>query len=208
MNSNQHADQEKFDTALCLASKLHRDQRRKATDIPYISHLMAVSSMVIEACDQVPEFDREDLAIAALLHDTLEDQGHKITLDEIEKTFGSLVARIVDDCSDAVIETKCQEKPPWKERKLAYIARISSKSRETLLVSCADKLHNARSILNDLKRIGPELWERFNADEDGIRWYYREMARELRKAWPENPLIDEFSDTVCQIDNWKPKENT
>jgi (p)ppGpp synthase/HD superfamily hydrolase len=199
---------EKFDKALCLASRLHRDQRRKATDIPYISHLMAVSSMVIEACDQVPEFDREDLAIAALLHDTLEDQGHKITLDEIEEQFGSLVARIVDDCSDTVIETEGQEKPPWKGRKLAYIDKISGKRRETLLVSCADKLHNARSILNDLNRIGPKVWKRFNAKEQKVRWYYREMAQEMRKAWPENPLIDEFSDTVCQIDNWKPRENT
>ena len=199
---------EKYEQALCLAADLHRTQTRKSTDIPYLSHLMAVSSMVIEACDQVPEFDCEDLAIAALLHDTLEDQGHKITLEDIEQKFGSLVASIVDDCSDAVIESEGQEKPPWKQRKLAYIARISSKSRETLLVSCADKLHNASSILNDLKRIGPELWERFNADEDGIRWYYREMAQEMRKAWPENPLIDEFSDTVRQIDTWKPREST
>ena len=132
---------EKYEQALCLAADLHRTQTRKSTDIPYLSHLMAVSSMVIEACDQVPEFDCEDLAIAALLHDTLEDQGHKITLEDIEQKFGSLVARIVDDCSDAVIESEGQEKPPWKQRKLAYIARIASKSRETPLVSCADKLH-------------------------------------------------------------------
>tara|TARA_R110002124_G_scaffold7105_14_gene41778 strand:- start:506 stop:1120 length:615 start_codon:yes stop_codon:yes gene_type:complete len=197
----------KFDEALLLAHDLHRDQRRKGTDIAYMSHLMAVASLVIEACEHTG-FERvEELAIAALLHDALEDQGHKISLEEIENRFGSLVAGIVADCSDAVVDEEGQAKPPWRERKKAYIGKIAEKPQETLLVSCADKLHNARSILSDYRRHGEAVWERFNAGRTDILWYYRTLVDGFRQGWPDNPLLDELEvvvNTICELSE---KEN-
>lgn len=187
----------KFDEALLLASQLHADQYRKGTEIPYISHLMAVSSLVLEACE-LTEFKskRQDLAIAALLHDALEDQGHKISLQEIDRKFGALVAKIVSDCSDDVITSERQQKAPWRDRKVAYLAHIGKTGKETQLVSCADKLHNSRCILADYKRIGDDLWSRFNASKLDIFWYYQSLAEEFIKAWPKNPLAPELHQVV------------
>lgn len=187
----------KFRDALELAYSLHLKQFRKSTEIPYISHLMAVSSLVLEASEYTDfKLIREDLAIAALLHDSLEDQGHKISLLEIEKRFGALVAEIVRDCSDDVITTEGQDKAPWKERKLAYLENLSKKRRETQLVSCADKLHNARSILGDKNKIGEKVWDRFNADKSQTLWYYRTLVETFQTSWPQNPLVDELKQTV------------
>lgn len=144
----KHQISSKFKEAFELAFLLHAEQVRKSTEIPYISHLMAVSSLVLEAAEHTEFFAvREDLAIAALLHDVLEDQGDKISATELKNRFGPLVFEIVNDCSDDVITFEGQQKAPWKERKQNYIRRIANKRRETQLVSCADKLHNARSIL-------------------------------------------------------------
>jgi (p)ppGpp synthase/HD superfamily hydrolase len=124
----------KFDEALALAADLHRDQIRKDAPIPYISHLMAVAGIVLEA-NAYHEMDNlEDVAIGALLHDSIEDKGDLINLDEIGERFGETVRRIVDECSDFNGETKGEKKPPWKDRKEKYVAEIASKSRETLLV--------------------------------------------------------------------------
>ena len=187
---------QKFDDALALASELHRDQIRKDAPIPYLSHLMAVAGIVLEANAYHPMDNLEDVAIGALLHDAIEDQGHKIGLDNIKARFGETVHRIVLECSDAVVTEEGQEKPPWKERKEAYLAKIRSKSRETLLVSCADKLHNARCIMFDHDRMGDAIWDRFNAEKDGTVWYYRSLAEEFRKAWPDNPLLPDFEALV------------
>jgi (p)ppGpp synthase/HD superfamily hydrolase len=190
----------KFQDAFGLASQLHEVQCRKGTKIPYISHLMAVASLVLEASEYTEfQSQRQDLAIAALLHDALEDQGHKISLEKIEREFGSLVAQIVSDCSDDVITVKDQKKAPWRQRKEKYIAHIGKTRKETQLVSCADKLHNFRSILWDHARIGEKIWDRFNADRADILWYYESLAQEFLSAWPENPLASELNQTVKQL---------
>ena len=187
---------QRFDDAFALVSELHRCQRRKGTPVPYVSHLMAVAGIVLESNAYRPMDKVEDVAIGALLHDAIEDQGHKITLDEIRQRFGETVHRIVLECTDAVITAEGQNKPPWKERKEAYLARIPSNSRDTLLVSCADKLHNARCILFDYERVGDQIWDRFSADKADTAWYYRRLAEEFEEAWPENPLLPDFKGLV------------
>ena len=141
----------------------------------------------------------EDVAIGALLHDAVEDQGHKIDLEMIEKKFGATVRRIVEECSDAIVTTKEQEKPPWRERKERYLSKIGSKSKETLLVSCADKLHNARCILFDYDRVGDRVWDRFNAGREGTVWYYESLAKEFSRAWAGNPLLPDFEALVTRM---------
>jgi (p)ppGpp synthase/HD superfamily hydrolase len=187
----------KFNAALDLVSRLHAKQYRKGTKIPYLSHLMAVCSLVLEASEYTKfTAKREELAIAALLHDALEDQGHQISLGTIKRQFGPTVAQIVSDCSDDVITVKGQKKAPWRTRKEKYIAHIGKTRKETQLVSCADKLHNLRSILWDYRRIGDVVWDRFTSDKAGTLWYYRSLAKEFLKAWPENPLASELDLTV------------
>ena len=190
---------QKFDDALALASQLHRGQNRKDVPIPYISHLMAVAGIVLEANAYHPMDNLEDVAIGALLHDAIEDQGDKIGLEEIRERFGDTVHRIVLECSDAIMTEKDQEKPDWEERKKAYLAKIKDKSRETHLVSCADKLHNARCILFDHDRLGDRIFDRFTAGKEGTIWYYRSLAEEFEKAWPGNPLLPDFQALVQRM---------
>ena len=187
---------EKFDEALKLASDLHREQTRKETPIPYMAHLMAVAGIVLEANAYHQFDDIEDIAIGALLHDAIEDQGHKINLEQIREKFGDRVHDLVHDCSDAVIEEEHQKKAPWRKRKEAYIAKIKDKPRETLLVSCADKLHNARSIMFDYDRIGDAIWDRFTAEKDETLWYYEGLCESFTQAWQENPLLPDFKAVV------------
>lgn len=187
---------EKFDEALKLASNLHREQTRKATPIPYLAHLMAVASIVLEA-NAYYQFDNiEDIAIGALLHDVIEDQGHKINLQEIKHRFGGTVHDIVRDCSDAIIEEEHQEKAPWRDRKEAYISKIRHKPHETILVSSADKLHNARSIMFDYDKIGDSVWNRFNPAKEETLWYYESLCDAFAEAWPENPLLPDLNTVV------------
>lgn len=189
----------RFDDALALASELHRRQVRKDAPIPYISHLMAVAGIVLEANAYHPMDNLEDVAIGALLHDAVEDQGHKISLEDIRERFGETVHRIVLECSDSEVTESGEEKPPWRERKETYLSKMATKSRETLLVSSADKLHNARCILFDHARVGERIWDRFNAGRDGTIWYYTQLATEFEKAWPENPLLPDFKALVQRI---------
>ena len=191
---------EKFDEALALAAELHREQLRKEVPVPYLSHLMAVASLVLEANAYSPMENIEDVAIGALLHDIVEDQGHRITLEEIRRRFGDTVHRIVLECSDAVVTSPDDEKQPWKDRKQTYISAVRSKSRETLLVSCADKLHNARCVLFDYERIGDRIWDRFKGGRDGTAWYYQSLAHEFEKAWPENPLLADFQTLAMRLE--------
>jgi (p)ppGpp synthase/HD superfamily hydrolase len=165
---------ERFDDALSYASRLHRAQRRKGTDIPYVSHLMAVAALVLE------HGGSEDQAIAALLHDAAEDQGGAATLEDIRRRFGDAVADIVADCTDAWSEPK----PPWRARKEAYISGLPNKPAVSLLVSLADKTHNARAILNDYRQIGDTLWSRFTGGKDGTLWYYQSLAAVFTDAYP------------------------
>ena len=164
----------RFTAALAFAAELHSDQLRKGTDIPYVSHLLGVASLVLEHGGD------EEAAIAALLHDAAEDQGGLATLDRIRARFGAEVAEIVDACTDTYEDPK----PPWRERKERYVATLAKKSDAARLVSCADKLHNARAILSDLRRHGDRLWQRFNAAPVEICWYYRALSDAFQRAGP------------------------
>jgi len=180
---------ERYADALQLAWRLHHGQLRKGTQIPYVSHLIAVSSLALE------HGANEDEAIAALLHDAVEDAGGLATLDMIRQRFGAAVAAIVDGCTDADVEPK----PPWRPRKEAYLAHLASASLSVRLVSNADKLHNARSILSDLRVHGPALWGRFNAPKEGTLWYYRSLVQAFARHG-RTPLVDELDLTVSAIE--------
>ena len=186
----------RFEEALVLATCLHADQTRKGTAIPYISHLLAVTAIVLE------HGGNEDEAIAALLHDAIEDQGGATTREEIRRQFGDRVVEIVDGCTD----TDVMPKPPWRERKEAYLAHISEATGSVRLVSAADKLHNARAILEDYRIIGEALWNRFNGGKEGTLWYYRSAVDALRKVGT-TPLIEELDRVVSEIE-YLAKENT
>ena len=159
----------RFLRAFQFAAKKHAGQGRKTTSIPYLAHLMGVTSIVLEAGGD------EDLAIAALLHDVVEDCGGAPMLKEVRRRFGKRVAGIVDGCTDAY----GYPKPPWRERKEGYIAHLKEADQETRLVSAADKLNNARSILADYRELGEFVWERFNGGRDGTLWYYRTLRDEF-----------------------------
>lgn len=189
----------RFDEALHLARHLHRKQTRGGQAVPYMAHLMAVAGIVLEA-NAYHEFDNiEDVAIGALLHDAVEDQGHQIDLEEIRQRFGDKVCEIVHDCSDAIIEEEHQQKAPWRERKEAYINKIKDKCHESLLVSCADKLHNVRSILFDHARIGDKVFDRFKPGKAETLWYYESLVASFEEAWPKNPLLPDFKAVVRRL---------
>lgn len=178
-----------FEEALVFATQLHAGQTRKGTTIPYISHLLAVTAIVLE------HGGNEDEAIAALLHDSIEDQGGASTREELRRRFGDRVVEIVDGCTD----TDVMPKPPWRERKEAYISHISTASAPVRLVSAADKLHNARAVLEDYRIVGEALWKRFNGGKEGTLWYYRAAVDALRKAGM-SPLIEELDRVVSEIE--------
>lgn len=178
----------RFEDALVLSAQLHATQKRKGTDIPYTSHLLAVCSLVLE------HGGSEDQAIAALLHDAVEDQGGIETLHKIRDRFGDPVANIVDHCTDAYEEPK----PEWRTRKEQYLAGIAEKPLDASLVSCADKLHNARAILNDLRQIGDDLWSRFTGGKEGTLWYYRSLAEAFEVSLG-NALSAELKATVDEM---------
>ncbi|KUH95748.1 HD domain-containing protein [Mycobacterium sp. IS-3022] len=176
----------RFREALGFAADLHRTQTRKASDVPYIGHLLSVAGLVIEADGTETE------AIAALLHDAAEDQGGDATLAQIEERFGPEVAAIVEECSDTVVTPK----PPWRERKESYIAHLNTASDSAIRVSMADKLDNARAILRDLRRYGPKVWQRFNTDDPHEHlWYYRSLLEVYRRR-SDSWLVDELSRVV------------
>ncbi|MBC8333535.1 MAG: HD domain-containing protein [Anaerolineae bacterium] len=179
----------RFTQAICMATKLHASQTRKGSNTPYIAHLMSVSALVLEAGGS------EDEAIAALLHDAVEDQGGIPTLDRIRENFGENVANIVQQCTDA----DTLPKPPWRQRKEEYISHVPQATPGARLVSLADKVHNARSILRDLQRDGNAIWEKFNGGKDGTLWYYRSLL-DTFKILEDNFLIREFERVVVQIE--------
>jgi (p)ppGpp synthase/HD superfamily hydrolase len=180
---------ERFQEALVLATRLHEGQYRKGTDIPYIAHPLAVCSLVLE------NGGNEDQAIAALLHDAIEDQGDKIGLEEIQERFGPMVAAIVDGCTDATSFPK----PPWRERKEAYLAHLRQATAAERLVAVADKLHNARTILSDHRQLGEAVWKRFTGGKEGTLWYYRGLVKAFRSI-EATRLVDELERVVSTIE--------
>jgi GTP pyrophosphokinase len=178
--------------AFSLAAELHAPQFRKGTNIPYVSHLMSVSALIMEYGGD------EEQAIAGLLHDVLEDCGSQYSA-VIREKFGDRVANIVEACTDGVPDAK-GEKPDWRQRKEAYLAHLEETGTDILLVSAADKLHNARAILGDLRTIGPAVFDRFKAGRDGTLWYYGRLA-EIFQARLPGPLSQELTRTVNALQN-------
>src|ERR1700704_2082115 len=175
--------------AFRYAAEKHAGQTRKQTAVPYLSHLMAVASLVLEAGGD------EDIAIAALLHDVVEDCGGMPRLREIRKQFGPRVAKIVEGCTDAFIEAK----PEWMERKKNYLREVKHADAETRLVSAADKLHNVRTILADYRRDGESVWKRFSGKREGTLWYYRALSDEYQRRNP-NRITPELEIAVGELE--------
>ena len=178
----------RFETALKYAFQLHKDQHRKQSQIPYVSHLLAVTAIVLE------NGGTENQAIAALLHDAVEDQGGYDTLKEITERFGKEVAEIVEGCSDSFTDPK----PDWKKRKSEYLIKIKESPDSTMLVSLADKVHNARSILKDLKSSQKDVWGKFKGGKDGTLWYYQSLVEIFRNS-SFSSLSAELQDLVAEI---------
>lgn len=181
----------RFTNALVYASNIHSQQRRKGTKIPYIAHLLGVTSIVLE------NGGNESEAIGALLHDAAEDQGGLETLREIRRRFGAPVARIVEGCTDTFEDPK----PAWKPRKIAYLKHLETATKSVLLVSAADKLYNARAILADYQEIGDDLWSRFAAKSQKENlWYYESLvvAYKSNRKSPKR-ICEELETTIKEL---------
>ena len=189
-HSPPHHLSSRFDEAFMYASQLHKGQVRKGTQIPYVSHVLAVASIALEHGAD------ENEAIAALLHDAVEDAGGPPVREEIRKRFGEEVAQIVDGCTD----TDESPKPPWRARKEAYISHLRDAAPSVSLVSAADKLHNSRAILLDYRALGDQLWERFNADKHEILWYYRSVTDVFRETKNvPSALLEELERVIAEM---------
>lgn len=180
----------RFLRAFQFAAEKHAGQTRKASTIPYIAHLMGVASLVLEAGGD------EDLAIAALLHDVVEDCGGAPMLKEVRRRFGSRVAKVVDGCTD----TDTDPKPPWRERKQKYIQHLKDADENTRLVGAADKLNNVRSILSDYRAIGESVWSRFSGGREGTLWYYRTLRDQFLRHKP-NRVTRDLELAVNELDS-------
>ncbi|MCK5615344.1 HD domain-containing protein [Candidatus Pacearchaeota archaeon] len=182
----------RFNEALVYAAQLHAKQTRKGSSIPYIAHLLAVAGIALENGAD------EDQAIAALLHDAVEDQGGEKTGQEIRKRFGNNVAEIVEACSD----TDIMPKPPWQKRKEDYISHLKTAGKSILLVSASDKLHNARAILTDYRQMGEPLWSRFSGSKNGTLWYYRSLTEIFKESGlVSKALVQELDRVVSEIEH-------
>jgi (p)ppGpp synthase/HD superfamily hydrolase len=178
----------RFLKAFLFASEKHAGQTRKASSIPYIAHLMGVAALVLEFGGD------EDMAIAALLHDVVEDCGGLPMLEKVRRLFGNRVTTIVDGCTDAYITPK----PPWRQRKEDYLRHLKAADAETRLVSAADKLNNVRSIISDYREVGDSIWERFNGGREGTLWYYRALLAQFARR--PNRLVREFEIAVHELE--------
>jgi (p)ppGpp synthase/HD superfamily hydrolase len=188
---------DRFDRALLYATHVHGGQVRKETSIPYVAHLLAVAATVLEYGGS------EDMAIAGLLHDAVEDQGGETRLGDIRSRFGDRVADIVRSCSDSIVDSSAgQQKEDYHIRKTRYIEHLGTVDQETLLVSLCDKIHNARSILRDLRKpeIGSRVWERFKKPKSDTLWYYRGLANAFQKFLP-GQLANELDEIVRVLES-------
>ena len=179
----------RFETALVYATRLHANQVRKGSGIPYISHLLSVAALVLE------DGGDEDEAIAALLHDAVEDQGGAETRENIRQLFGERVVSIVDGCT----ESETLPKPPWKERKLNYLAKMRLAPLEVRRISLADKLHNARSIVADWEREGEKVWQKFTGGREGTLWFYRSFL-EIQQQNGSHFSLQELEKLIARLE--------
>jgi (p)ppGpp synthase/HD superfamily hydrolase len=180
---------ERFEQALVYATRLHAHQIRKATGVPYISHLLSVTALVLE--------DRgdEDEAIAALLHDAVEDQGGKATRAEIYRLFGERVGSIVDGCTEFDSEIK----PPWRDRKERYLEQLRQGTPSVRRVALADKLHNARTIVQDYRQQGEAIWSVFSTGKEGMLWFYHSLLKMYREIAP-TPMVEELARVITELE--------
>jgi GTP pyrophosphokinase len=182
---------ERIIDAMAAAAQIHARQKRKATEIPYLSHLLGTCSIALEYGAN------EDEAIAALLHDAIEDGQPTDAARATVWSFGAEVGRIVEACTDA----DTQPKPPWRPRKEAYLASLDKKDHSVLLVSASDKLHNARSIVRDRRGVGEKVWDRFKVQKSDTLWYYRSLVVAYRENSEHNPaLVAELDRTVAEME--------
>ncbi len=179
---------ERFEAALVYATRLHAYQTRKISGVPYIAHLLSVAALVLEASGS------EDEAIAALLHDAIEDQGGKPTREEIRRQFGDIVVAIVDGCT----ESDTTPKPPWQERKTRYLDQLRLGSPSVRLVSLADKLHNARSLLAEWQQLGDVIWSKFNSSREKTLWFYQSLVQVYQQTGSDW-MTEELSRVVSQL---------
>jgi (p)ppGpp synthase/HD superfamily hydrolase len=183
---------ERFAAAFRFAFEVHREQTKKGSSIPYISHLLEVAGLVLGFGGN------EDEAISALLHDTVEDHPDIVSFEKLRERFGEPVAAIVESCSDA----SSMPKPPWKGRKEKYIEHLRTAGESVLMVSAADKLSNARAVLKDYRAVGDNVWSRFNAGKSDQLWYYRTVTDTLllrANGGRAQPLADELARAVGEL---------
>jgi (p)ppGpp synthase/HD superfamily hydrolase len=187
---------DRFTSAIDYARHLHIE-RRKGTGIPYMAHLLGVASLVMGEAGHAGFPVTEDMVIAALLHDAVEDHGGGVRLEDIRHNFGANVARMVDGLSDSLAENP-DLKGSWEQRKQAYIERLRSEQEDVRLISAADKLYNARSILEDYRVIGSKIWDRFNRFCDRQIWYF-EAILEVFQSFGKSRIVDELERVVAEL---------
>jgi (p)ppGpp synthase/HD superfamily hydrolase len=187
---------ERLTSAVDYARHLHIE-RRKGTGIPYMAHLLGVASLVIGEAGLTDFPVTEDMVIAALLHDAVEDHGGALRLEHIRQNFGADVARMVEGLSDSLAEDP-NTKDQWEQRKRTYLDRLRHEPADVRLISAADKLYNARSILEDYRLIGPEVWRRFNRGRDLQLWYFDSLL-EVFKSTGKTRIVDEFERVVAEL---------
>jgi (p)ppGpp synthase/HD superfamily hydrolase len=197
MNDQQLHLTDRFSSAVDYARHLHIE-RRKGTSIPFMAHLLGVASLVMGEAGQVPFPVTEDMVIAALLHDAVEDQGGLPRLEDIRCNFGAEVARMVEGLSDSFEEDSSQKKS-WEERKQTYIFRLKDEPANIRLISAADKLYNARTVLDEYRATGPDVWKRFKRGRDPQIWYFREVLRVLKSAGT-NRIVQELERVVDELE--------
>jgi (p)ppGpp synthase/HD superfamily hydrolase len=188
---------ERFTRAVDYSRTLHIE-RRKGTEIPYMAHLLGVASLVMGESGRVDFPVTEDMVIAALLHDAVEDYGGTPRLKDVEFNFGSNVARMVEGLSDTLSEDS-SNKEPWEERKKSYLDRLRNEPRDVQLISAADKLYNAQSVLTDYRRIGDEIWRRFKRGPTEQLWYFNELLT-VFKSNRTNEIVDELDRVVRELE--------
>jgi len=188
---------DRFTRAVEYARTLHIE-RRKGTEIPYMAHLLGVASLVMGESGRVDFPVTEDMVIAALLHDTVEDHGGAPRLKDVEFNFGANVARMVEALSDTLAEDAFQ-KEKWEVRKKTYVDRLRDGPPDVQLISAADKLYNAQSILTDYRRIGDEIWRRFKRGRDEQLWYFHELLKVFRNS-AGNEIVDELERVVGELE--------
>jgi (p)ppGpp synthase/HD superfamily hydrolase len=184
----------RFLKALSYAVQLHAADLRKGTSVPYIAHLLGVCALVLT------DGGTEDEAVAALLHDALEDHPEETSRERLRADFGDEVLAIVAGCTDTPVSYTGGEKPPWRQRKTAYLEHIRAAGSQDLRVSMADKLDNVRSMLSDYRQVGDDLWSRFNAGKEDQLWLLRSVVQAFRAAGAAGPLVDEFERTAAELD--------